>query len=81
MNREAIDFLSAAMDAAFGEPLPAIPDKRVCTKQRYSKKESLTAINSRLLSRRNNPGFLRNYYCPTCNAWHITHKKHEDDDE
>jgi hypothetical protein len=49
-----------------------------CGKPPYTKKEAATARNVALRRRRNNPGYLRSYYCSRCNAWHLTKMEYED---
>ncbi|HEY8898913.1 MAG TPA: hypothetical protein VIM61_00660 [Chthoniobacterales bacterium] len=45
------------------------------SKNRYpTKKAARTAINAALRRRRKRPEHLREYQCPVCNGYHLTHK-------
>ena len=45
------------------------------SKVRYpSKKDAVTARNAALRRRRKRPAQLREYPCPICHGWHLTHK-------
>lgn len=54
------------------------PKRYTCTKQKYSKVEAQTVVNSRMSSRHNRPEHLRIYNCYHCNGWHVTHKDEYD---
>jgi hypothetical protein len=45
------------------------------SKNRYpTKKAARTAINAAMRRRRKRPEHLREYQCPVCNGYHLTHK-------
>lgn len=46
-------------------------DERCSHKGKYSKKTALTVKNIRM---KEGEKFLREYNCPLCGSWHLTHK-------
>lgn len=47
-----------------------------CKKHTYSSEDAaVTVRRHRLQSRNNPPEYLRVYYCPTCNGWHLTSQR------
>lgn len=50
-----------------------------CHKRAYDKRTAETLRNARLhrghRRRRGRQKYLRIYYCPHCNAWHLTHRR------